>query len=828
LNFCACFSFFYSADAANLNVLALKELRLEVLSRRHTGSPAFNSGFGDGIVVTKRKKIRLVRFRIHLIKERIRMFWKWFPWKYVIRRLARSHGMLDPIHLFARFSKFSQPSEVAAPTELVRASAVFHARGLLNSRAIQSNLDWVWPYWVRRQFDPRDPAFIPRSFSLTHVNMTNRNWTAVGLPGCASYPLVDPRGLVTPFFDGWSLDCWILDNERGASLLPPRIDDVEQHYLMGEGRLAVETSLRHGSMRLFSTVELVLIEGKPVLRIHYDAQSRHSGRLVVALRPFNPEGLSFVNKLRLERNRWIIDEAGVVEFGVPPEASRMSNFRGGDVFSALDSESRDMETEGECNVGMLSAAALFNMEKGSRRLDLTVDVTRDPEYDPSDSFLPFTENWVEAMEGACRLEVPDDHFQFLFDASLRTLVLHSPLDVYAGPFYYKRFWFRDAVMILNALLTAGFHDRAERIIARFPQRQTARGYFLSQNGEWDSNGQVLWVVRRFKVLTGRNIPEKWVKSLVKGGEWLRRKRLPADSGALHQGLLPAGFSAEHLGNNDFYYWDDFWAIAGLRAAAEVIESAGARTTAAGFRQEADDLEACVEESLDRSVHIRKIDAIPASPHRRMDAGAVGSLVAGYPLQIRPPDDSRLLRTVEHLLDHCFVDRAFFQDMIHSGLNPYLSLHCAEVLLRAGSNRWQPIVERVAALASSTGQWPEAVHPQTGVGCMGDGQHVWASAEWMMMMCTMFVREEGDHLIIGQGIPAHWIKSGRMSIGPVYTSFGAVNVDILPEKGGVGVKIEACWRKKPQKVYLRIPAAAEALELEPQPRMEAEVQVHADK
>ena len=185
--------------------------------------------------------------------------------------------------------------------------------------------------------------------------------------------------------------------------------------------------------------------------------------------------------------------------------------------------------------------------------------------------------------------------------------------------------------------------------------------------------------------------------------------------------------------------------------------------------------------------------------------------------------------MEYLLDHCFLDGAFFQDMIHSGLNPYLSLHCAQVLLRAGDGRWLPIVEKIAALASSTGQWPEAVHPQTGAGCMGDGQHVWASAEWVLMTCNMFIREEGNNLIVGEGIPEHWIKGGgRMSIGPVHTSFGSVTVDILPEKGGVGVNVIPCWRKQPERVYLHIPAAGEALELDPGSRMAVEVPIRQDQ
>ena len=72
---------------------------------------------------------------------------------------------------------------------LLRAGMIFHARGLINARTIQGNLDWVWPFWVRRQFDPLDKAFVPRSFALTQVNLTNRNWTAVGLPDHTTIPL---------------------------------------------------------------------------------------------------------------------------------------------------------------------------------------------------------------------------------------------------------------------------------------------------------------------------------------------------------------------------------------------------------------------------------------------------------------------------------------------------------------------------------------------------------------------------------------------------------------------------------------------------------------
>ncbi len=89
---------------------------------------------------------------------------RFLPWKYIVRKAARNFGIIDPAAWLGRVRQFSQPSEVQEPIELLRAGIVFHARGLVNTKAIQHNLDWVWPYWVERQFDPNDVSFVPRVF----------------------------------------------------------------------------------------------------------------------------------------------------------------------------------------------------------------------------------------------------------------------------------------------------------------------------------------------------------------------------------------------------------------------------------------------------------------------------------------------------------------------------------------------------------------------------------------------------------------------------------------------------------------------------------------
>jgi hypothetical protein len=728
------------------------------------------------------------------------MLWlKWLPWRFVVRRVARAHGFLDPIALLAQLHRFAQPSEVAEPIELLRAGVVFHARGLINSRVVQHNLDWVWPYWVERQFDPKDDAFVPRAFSLTHINLTHRNWTAIGLPNCGELPIVDPRGLVTPFFDDWSIDGWILTAD-GRCLLPSRSQSSAQRLHLGNS-LAVATKTHARDLSLITHAEVQLEADTPVCRMTLIARADNQAWAVVALRPYNPEGVSFVHKVALSPDRriWTIDEDRVVEFSVPADHHHVSHYRAGDVYIHL----RDLDDESrvECNVGMATAAALFELEPHKRR-EIVVSVPL--KSDRTGSRVRIA-TWQEGLRSHCGLRIPDERFQFLYDAALRTLVLHTPGDVYPGPYTYKRFWFRDAAFIIHALLCAGLIDRAERALDRFPARQNALGYFHSQDGEWDSNGEALWIMRRFCELSGRLPKRDWWQSIHRGARWICRKRLSHDHDTFHSGLLPPGFSAEHLGPNDYYYWDDFWGVAGLQAAAYLARSIDKEKLGGEFDREADAFSAAIDHSLRKVFERLGRQAVPASPYRRLDAGAIGSLAAGYPLRLWPSDDPRLLDTVDFLLANCFVSGGFFQDMIHSGINAYLTLHVAQVLLRAGNPCYIELMSSVAELASPTGQWPEAIHPRTRGGCMGDGQHVWAAAEWVLMIRNCLVREEGDRLILASGIPQHWLRDrATISFGPAPTSFGVVSLSMESQREKVVISWKGAWHAEPPSIEARVP------------------------
>lgn len=723
---------------------------------------------------------------------------RWFPWRYLVTRMARSQGFIDPLTLYARLQQFAQPSEVAEPVELLRAGAVFHARGLINNRVIQHNLDWVWPYWVERQFDPSDVSFLPRAFSLTHVNLTNRNWTAVGLPGREALPIVDPRGLLTPFWDSWSIDVWCMD-DNGEMLLPSRAIDAEQTMIMNES-LSVRTVTKDEHHEIATEVALVGSDTGDVCRLSANVTSEIDGWLIFSLRPCNPEGVSFVDHVALNSDRcsWRVNDRDTIKFDQVVDAHHASQYHDADVFVHLKDR---VETDASrCQVGLCTAAAMFRLKAHAGRL-VHADIPVVPRAETlkksyrsllgkrssllkraSENPVPgeLRSSWPDALHGSAKLQVPDVLHRRLYDSALRTLILCTPDNTYAGPYTYKRYWYRDAVFIGHGLLCAGLVSRASRLVEHFPERQSKAGYYHSQAGEWDANGEVLWLVDRLSRFSNEMPDERLWHSLQRGADWIESKRLPDYGGQAHEGLLPAGFSAEHLGPNDHYYWDNYWSWAGLDCAARMASSRGLSDLSLRYRESASQYHDAIERSLVRLNKHRDSAAIPAAPARRMDAGAIGSVAVSYPLQLCAPDDDRLVGTLDFLLEHCFHEHGFFQDMIHSGINAYLTLHVAQALMRKADPRYQELVRTVARLASPTGHWPEAIHPHTGGGCMGDGHHAWAAAEWVAMMRNAFMVEEGDTLVLGLGLLPEWLDACEpLTFGPAPSLFGTISVSVTP-------------------------------------------------
>ena len=94
--------------------------------------------------------------------------------------------------------------------------------------------------------------------------------------------------------------------------------------------------------------------------------------------------------------------------------------------------------------------------------------------------------------------------------------------------------------------------------------------------------------------------------------------------------------------------------------------------------------------------------------------------------------------------------------------------------------------------------------------MGDGQHVWAAAEWVLMLRNCFVREEGERLILCSGIPQAWLDTKEtMSFGPAPTSFGDIQITIKPLENGGSIEWQGTWFSKEPPIDIHLPGNVKA-------------------
>ncbi len=719
---------------------------------------------------------------------------------FLVRRLATLLRIPDDsIRMLLAASDLSGLERKSLPSELIPLNSIQISRGVLNYVVMQGLHGWVFPYAFEHQLNPDDPCFVPRAHLSVAMNVTRRNWTGIGNPDSEIEPIVDPRGLLTFAPNGWSLDFWFrLDH---ATFFASRLENVQQRLVNGDP--IVETTMTINDI----TIILTAYTSRDLTFCQVDVDRRNSPvknlDLIAAVRPFNPEGASLIHTLSYENTARAlqVNDGKFLRFSRNPSRVVLSTFDDGDVAQLLQRENPESDASVvNCSVGLATGALVFPIteieESPSLIVTWTTGIAQPTEYV---TIADEQKRWVEYRQEAMTLDTPDANLNVLFRASLSTVLQLTDSDsISPGPFTYHQFWFRDAAAMLLALDRAGCTSYAGKVIAAFPRRQERSGYYRSQQGEWDSNGQALWTIGQHAVHsdTGADLLDRLFDSMHRGVDWLRRKRVRADDTDKDAviGLLPAGLSAEHLGLADFYYWDDFWALAGIRSFARICKDLGKEAEYTSAFLLAEELQADMDRALRFSTTIVGRSAIPAGPLRGLDSGMIGSLAALYPLQIISPADERMKDTLDVIMSRFFRGGMFFQDFVHSGLNTYLTLQVAHALLYRGERlSFLDMFRHVVSRASSTYAYPEAINPKTGGGIMGDGHHGWTSAEMVLILREMFVYEqwnpsyESRTLILLAGIPGEWFTDGAsFQVTDVPASVGKVS--IVVEVSGESVKV----------------------------------------
>lgn len=91
--------------------------------------------------------------------------------------------------------------------------------------------------------------------------------------------------------------------------------------------------------------------------------------------------------------------------------------------------------------------------------------------------------------------------------------------------------------------------------------------------------------------------------------------------------------------------------------------------------------------------------------------------------------------------------------------------------------WE-VAETIFRQATPPYSLPEAIHPRTGGGTMGDGHHGWAAAEIILFLRSCMVKEENGVISLFKGNNNRLVQKGKnVKVKNVPTTFGEVSCSL---------------------------------------------------
>ncbi|MEY4483098.1 MAG: hypothetical protein RL693_550, partial [Verrucomicrobiota bacterium] len=372
-----------------------------------------------------------------------------------------------------------------------------------------------------------------------------------------------------------------------------------------------------------------------------------------------------------------------------------------------------------------------------------------------------------------------------------------------GPRRYTRSWIRDGVIMGAALLRIGDQRALPDFIRWFAPYQREDGFVpccVDRTGpdwlvEHDSHGQLIYgVMESFRFTAERVfLKEMWphVRKAARFMEKLRAKRLTKEYQTEEKkdryGLLPESASHEgYLSHPVHSYWDDFWALRGLKDAAAIATELGHKKDAADFAELAVSFRETLRVSLLTVIEDKKLPYVPGSVEwADFDPTATSNAVT-------------LLQGMADLpageLDEMFTHYVRDFRRKHRGEMPWNNYTAYEIriigaLVHLGKRA--DALELLEFFLSDRrprhwNQWPEiSWKDPRSPGHLGDVPHTWIASEYMLVFAHLFAyeREDDDSLIIGAGVDDRWLGGRGIAVCGLPTWHGALDLSMKRKADG---------------------------------------------
>lgn len=671
----------------------------------------------------------------------------------------------------------------STPNEFVHAVAADYPRG------------WFPRYWMREQ----------------------SYWTPVGAPEGKRRALINEEGMVEVDEAGFSLEPFV--QSAGRRITWAEVDTIGTLPKGGAPMPAVTWKTEGVILEIMPWVD-----GQPddlTLHVTYRLTCQNPGpdtRLIVAVRPYqvNPPwqafrnlgGRSPIHRIRCEASGITVEERKIL---VKPRADAFGAgaFEESGVLWTLAHGEMPPSKQVDDPTGLASAAMAWNLPTGESVMEVTVSV---PYFDGVKSATKTGRaralaRWRKTL-GAVEWKVPEvarPAFDALRTAAGHILINRDGPAIQPGPRRYTRSWVRDCVIMGAALAKAGLPFALKEFLTWYAGFQREDGFVpcvVDRDGvdwlvEHDSHGQFLWGVR--EVYRQGHDPDFLAEVLPhvqKAATYLialrsERMTVKYQSGehAACYGLLPESASHEgYLAHHVHSYWDDFWGVRGLEAAAELVAVMGLDDASDLWKAEAARFQGDLLRSMNQVISDKALAYIPGSVEwADFDPTATSNAIAMLDFADSLPEGPL------HAMFETYLEgfrRKHRGEMVWTNYTAY-EIRIIGAFVRLGKrDAARELLEFFLSDRRPVewNQWPEITwRDPRSPGHLGDVPHTWIAAEYLLAVASMVAaeREATDSLVLASGMPWAWISEGNgFSVRRLPTRYGALDFKIRATREGV--------------------------------------------
>jgi len=630
----------------------------------------------------------------------------------------------------------------------------------------------------------------PRGWHPRWLHREQSLWTPVGTSNGVHCALMNEEGMVEIEPGSCSIEpaLWIEDRLfTWADLIP------SQELL--RGFLPVPSVIWESAAWRLCVQAQATVSGVPRVRYHLENLTDHvlAARLFVLVRPFQVTppwqrlgaigGVSRIHDLQWLNGALRVNETLLIVPATAPSAFAAAGFDEGCIVPLLASGKVPAHTGTHDAFGFASGALAFDLSlKPRTSVERVVECLRADTRMKSGE-LPF--DWDAKLPGRqwSGNDWAADAIRTALTATAHVLVTRSGPALQPGPRRYTRSWIRDGTIMSAALLRMGRVQEVREFIRWYAPFQRADGFVpccVDANGpdwliEHDSHGELIALIADFYRFTADDeiLKESWP---------FIAKAVGCIEGLLEEdGLLPISVSHEgYLAQPVHSYWDDFWALRGLRDAVELARAVGEHHLAQRWQALAQRFAPALYASIEKTRKERNLDFIPGSiewadfdPTSTANAIALLDVADGL-------DRKALAQTFDRYLYDWRRKRS--GALPWSNYTPY-EIRIIGAFVRLG--RRDAALELLRFFLADRrppvwNQWPEiAWRDPRAPAHVGDLPHTWVAAEYVLAVRSLFAyeREADQTLVLGAGLAHEWIAGVGVQVTDMPTLYGRLSFSL---------------------------------------------------